>query len=145
MHRSFVPSKINVWLQLPWQTIPNSLSNSFVTPLTVACQAPLSMGFSRQEYWCGLPFPSPGELSDLGIKPESPALQADSTIWATREVLAVCVCVRVCACMRVRACACACVRACVCVCVCRVGDAYRLWSSKFLPPETFPQDGVEGI
>ena len=47
-------------------------------PWTVACQAPLSMGFSRQEYWIGLPFPSPGELPDPGIKPRSPALQADA-------------------------------------------------------------------
>ena len=50
----------------------------FVTPWTVVCQAPLSMGFSRQEYWSGLPFPSPGHLSDPGIEPGSPALQADS-------------------------------------------------------------------
>ena len=40
--------------------------------------APLSMGFSRQEYWSGLPFPSPGDLPDPGIEPRSPALQADS-------------------------------------------------------------------
>ena len=49
--------------------------------LTVAHQAPLSMGFFRQEYWSGFPFPSPGHLPDLGIElasPESPALQADS-------------------------------------------------------------------
>ena len=45
---------------------------------TVAHQAPLSMGFSRQEYWSGLPFPSPGDLLDPGIKPRSPAVQADS-------------------------------------------------------------------
>ena len=48
------------------------------TPWTVACQAPRSMGFSRQEYWSGLPFPSPGDLSDPGIEPRSPGLQADS-------------------------------------------------------------------
>ena len=48
------------------------------TPWTVAHQAPLSMGFSRQEYWSGLPFPSPGDLPNPGIKPGSPALQADS-------------------------------------------------------------------
>ena len=48
--------------------------NSFVTPWTVAHQAPLSMGFPGQEYWSGLPFPSPGDLPDLGIKPVSPAL-----------------------------------------------------------------------
>ena len=46
----------------------------FVTPWTVACWAPLSMGFSRQEYWNGLPFPPPGDLPDSGIEPSSPAL-----------------------------------------------------------------------
>ena len=50
----------------------------FVTPWTVAYQAPLSMGFSRQEYWSGLPFPSPGDLPDPGIQPEFPALEADA-------------------------------------------------------------------
>ena len=57
-----------------------SLSHArlFVNPWTVACLAPLSMGFSRQEYWSGLPFPSPGDLPDPGIQPGSPALQADS-------------------------------------------------------------------
>ena len=45
---------------------------------TVACQAPLPMGFSRQEYLSGLPFPPPGDLPDPGIDPGSPALQADS-------------------------------------------------------------------
>ena len=44
----------------------------------IACQAPLSMGFSRQEYWSGLPFPSPGDLPDSGTEPRSPALQANS-------------------------------------------------------------------
>ena len=50
----------------------------FVTPWTVAHQAPPSMGFSRQEYWSGLPFPSPGDLPDPGIEPRSPAFQADA-------------------------------------------------------------------
>ena len=50
----------------------------FATLWTVARQAPLSMGFSRQEYWSGLPFPSPGDLSNPGIEPRSPALQADA-------------------------------------------------------------------
>ena len=70
----------------PAQQFPNFLliiSSSFVTkscltlatPQTVACQAPLSMGFSRQEYWNGLPFPSPGDLPNPGIKPGSLALQ----------------------------------------------------------------------
>ena len=49
-----------------------------MTPWTVAHQAPLFMGFSRQEYWSGLPFPSPGDLPDPGIEPVSPALQAIS-------------------------------------------------------------------
>ena len=50
----------------------------FLTPWTVAQQAPLSMRFSSQEYWSGLPFPFPGELPYPGIEPRSPALQADS-------------------------------------------------------------------
>ena len=50
----------------------------FVTPWTVDYQAPQSMEFSRQEYWSGLPFPSPGDLPDPGIKPVSLALQADA-------------------------------------------------------------------
>ena len=49
-----------------------------MTPQNVDRQAPLSMGFSRQENWIGLPFPSPGDLSDPGIEPGSPALQTDS-------------------------------------------------------------------
>ena len=58
----------------------------FATPWTVPCQAPLSMEFSRQEYWSGLPFPSPGDLPDPGIEPESPTLQGNCwPIWATRE------------------------------------------------------------
>ena len=50
----------------------------FATAWTVAYQAPPSMGFSRQEYWSGLPFPSPGDLPNPGIKPRSPALQGDA-------------------------------------------------------------------
>ena len=50
----------------------------FATPWTVAHQAPPSMGFSRQEYWSGLPFPSPGDVPNPGIEPRSPALQADT-------------------------------------------------------------------
>ena len=50
----------------------------FATPWTVDYQAPPSMGLSRQEYWSGLPFPSPGDLPDPGIKPRSPAFQADA-------------------------------------------------------------------
>ena len=59
-----------------------------MTPRTVAHQAPLSMGFSRQEYWSGLPCPPPGDLPDPGIKPESPALAGKFfTKRATREAL----------------------------------------------------------
>ena len=65
---------------LPHQKIPlcvlscSAVSNSFVAPWTVAHQAPLSVGFARQEYWSWLPFPSPGDLPNLEIKPASPAL-----------------------------------------------------------------------
>ena len=48
----------------------------FAIPWTIAYQAPLYTGFSRQEYWSGLPFPSPGDLPDPGINPRSPAFQA---------------------------------------------------------------------
>ena len=57
----------------------------FVTPWTVACRAPLSMGFPRHEYWIRLPFPSPGYISNLGIHPEPPALQVDSLPLSPRE------------------------------------------------------------
>ena len=72
-----------VW-KITWRSnqelwIVKSLSRVqlFGTPWTVAYQAPQSMEFSRQEYWSGLPFPSPGDLPKPGIKPGSPALQAD--------------------------------------------------------------------
>ena len=52
--------------------------STLATPWTVALQTPLSMGFPRQEYWGGLPFPSPGDLPDPGIEPGSPALQVNS-------------------------------------------------------------------
>ena len=55
----------------------HSVVSDSATPWTVAYQASQSMGFSRQEYWSGLPFPSPGDLPDPGIEPGSPALQAD--------------------------------------------------------------------
>ena len=57
----------------------------FATPWTVAYQASPSMGFSRQEYWSGLPFPSPGDIPDPGIEPRSPALWADSLPSASRD------------------------------------------------------------
>ena len=52
----------------------------FVTPWTVAHQAPLSMGFSRQENWNGLPFPTSGNLPDTEVEPRSPTLQADALL-----------------------------------------------------------------
>ena len=54
------------------------MSDSFETPWTIACQAPQSMEFSRQEYWSKLPFPSAGDLPNLRIEPGSLALQVDS-------------------------------------------------------------------
>ena len=62
-------------IQIPVLLFSRSVtSDSFVTLWTVAHQAPLSMGFPRQEYWSGLPFPSPGDHPAPGIKPTSPAL-----------------------------------------------------------------------
>ena len=60
----------------------------FATPWTVTCQAPLSMGFSWQEYGSGYPYLSPGDLPNPGIEPRSPALRTDSfIIWATKPIL----------------------------------------------------------
>ena len=56
------------------------MSRFFEAPWTEAPYALLSMGFSRQEYWSGLPFLSPGDLPDPGVEPGSPALQADSLL-----------------------------------------------------------------
>ena len=58
--------------------VAQSCVRLFATPWTVAHQAPPSMGFFGQEYWNGVPFPSPGDLPDPGIEPGSPALQADA-------------------------------------------------------------------
>ena len=77
-----VQSNSESQIQLPATDYSTWLSNAcvlrrvrfFATPRTVAHQAPLSMGFHRQEYWRGLSFPSPGDLSDPGIEPVSPAL-----------------------------------------------------------------------
>ena len=73
---------------LAWRKVKvNSLSRVrlSVTLWTVAHQAPPSMGLSRQEYWSELPFPSPGDLPNPGIKPRSPALQADALTSGGRE------------------------------------------------------------
>ena len=79
----------------------------FATLWTAAHQAPESMGFSRPEYWSGLPFPPPGDLPDPGIRPESPALQAVSLLLSHQKsggsdiyiYMCVCVCVCVCVCI----------------------------------------------
>ena len=74
---TFFPAKLS-FLNVRSEVKSLSCVRLFVTPWTVAYQASPSMGFSRQVYWSGLPFPSPGDLPDPGIKPESPALQADA-------------------------------------------------------------------
>ena len=64
------------------------MSNSFATPSTIPCKAPLSMGFPRQKYWSRLPFPPSWDLPDPGIEPMSLALACRSFyLWATREAL----------------------------------------------------------
>ena len=65
--------------------VSGSVMSDSETPCTVARQAPPSMGFSRQEYQSGLPFPSPGDLPNPKIKPRSPALQADSLLFEPPE------------------------------------------------------------
>ena len=72
------------------------LCPTLVTLWTVASQDPLSMGFSRQEYWSGLPFPPPRNLPNPGIKPRSPALQADSLLTELQGKPLICVCMCVC-------------------------------------------------
>ena len=72
-----IPSLVKESKFLPLRSEVKSLSHVqlFATPWTVAHHAPPSMGFSRQEYWCGLPFSSPGDLPDPGIEPGSPTFQ----------------------------------------------------------------------
>ena len=69
---------LNVCVRVCVCSVTSVVSDSFVTLWTIACQAPLSMEFSRQEYWSGLPCPPPGDFSNPGIKPAAPALQVDS-------------------------------------------------------------------
>ena len=82
----FIIGHIQTLLSVKWDNLckevkmkVKSLSRVrlFVTLRTITDQVPLSMGLSRQEYWSGLPFPSPGDLPDPGIKPRCPALQVD--------------------------------------------------------------------
>ena len=87
------PQLVKSWGKCPknqgWEVVVEvvKVTQSYLTlatPWTVARQALLSMGFSRQEYWSGLPFPSPGDLPDAGVKPKSSALQADSLLTELR-------------------------------------------------------------
>ena len=73
----------------------------FATSWTIAHQAPPSMGFSRQEYWSGVPFPSPGDIPVPGIEPGSPALWADDlpSEPPAKPRVYICVCVCVCICI----------------------------------------------
>ena len=77
---------LRIYLFMYFCFVVQSLSHVwlFVTPWTVVCQAPLTMGFSRQEYWSGVPFPSPGDLPNPGIKLCSPSLQQILYNWAPR-------------------------------------------------------------
>ena len=76
------------WLRLPSAGIvkvkPLGRVQLFMTPWTLTQQAPPSLGFSRQEYWSGLPFTSPGDLPNPGTEPRSPALQVDSLLSGPR-------------------------------------------------------------
>ena len=80
---------VYVWLinslAVPVSAQSFSCVRLFMTSWTVARQAPFSMGFSRQEYWRGLPFPTPGDLSSLGIKSLSPAYPALASRFLTTE------------------------------------------------------------
>ena len=85
---SFLKINPDLRMKRKWKWSRSVVSDSLRPHGLVAYQAPLSVGFSRQECWNGLPFPSPGDLPDPGIEPRSPALQADAfTVWATREAL----------------------------------------------------------
>ena len=76
--RLFTAKPIREALSLYHVCVRYSVVSDSATPQTVALQAPVFMGFSRQDYWSGLPFPSPGDISNPGIKPRSLALQVDS-------------------------------------------------------------------
>ena len=90
---TFSKSSLNIWKFLVHTLLKYSFSRVqlFATPWTVAHQAPLSMGFSRQEYWSGLPCPPPGDLPNTGIKPTSltfPALAGrffTTTTWEAKS------------------------------------------------------------
>ena len=72
------------------ESVSRSVTPNSETPRTVARQAPLSKGFSRQEQWGGLSFPSPGDFPNPGISPRSPTSQADSLPFELPRKLGVC-------------------------------------------------------
>ena len=75
----YIYTHIHIYIYMKWSEVKSlSRVRLFATPWTVTYQAPPSLGFSRQEYWSGLPFPSPADLPNPGIKPGSPVLQADA-------------------------------------------------------------------
>ena len=94
VHQGYILSLCLFKLYTEWVKWVKSLSRVwlFATPWTIAYKAPLSMEFSRQEYWNGLPFPSPGDLPDPGIEPGSPALQADALPSEPPEKSTWCIC-----------------------------------------------------
>ena len=78
VEKRYTPISVQ-WLLLVWLLLFSCLvMHDSATAWVVVCQPPLSMGFPKQEYWSGLPFISPGDLSHPGIKPASPALSVDS-------------------------------------------------------------------
>ena len=95
---NIAPNKIYKWPKSTWKDFQHLWSSrlyvlNHFSPVrfcvilwTVAHHTPLSMGFSRQEYWSGLPCPPPGDLPDPGIEPASPALQADFYCWDTWKI-----------------------------------------------------------
>ena len=87
---TYVPSHIGIlWTHLQWKSgvVLSCFSHVslFATPWTVAHQAPVSMGLSQQEYWSGLPFSPPGDLSNLRIEPASPAAATLACRFSTTE------------------------------------------------------------
>ena len=77
-HSAYFPSETFLIFSVLLKTF-SVIIQLFAIPWTVTHQAPLSIGFPKQEYWSGLPFPSPRDLSNPGIKSRSPALQANSS------------------------------------------------------------------
>ena len=92
---------IHIYIYMVVVVSPSVMSNCFLTPRSVAHQAPLSMGFPSHEYWSGLPFPNPVDLLNPEIESATPTWQVDSLPWCQQGnpsiYLCVCVCLCVCA------------------------------------------------